>query len=221
MPALQPIFLKAYWTLAIAGILWATFILSLINPTIQRHALYAHKIWPPFGMGGNVTNPEEFGFASTSISFVFLGPSFAHPNQIISSLWYADEFSEGQVQPFWLNTTDNERLFCWHVLPLDVYLDNEAELVQKVTSGEVVDGLEGTVGKRLMKKEGERVVVNFHGVSRVAFSLFSSCILSFFSSPLSLKHVFYEIPSSAPYLPVYLSALPKPAFPFFSSSPTF
>jgi hypothetical protein len=36
MPALQPIFLKAYWTLAIIGILWAGFILSLINPTLQR-----------------------------------------------------------------------------------------------------------------------------------------------------------------------------------------
>jgi hypothetical protein len=70
MVALQPIFLKAYWTLAIAGILWAAFILSLIHPTIQRHALYAHKIWPPFGMGGNVTNPEEFGFASKFCSKV-------------------------------------------------------------------------------------------------------------------------------------------------------
>jgi hypothetical protein len=36
MPALQPIFIKAYWTLAAVGILWAVFILSLINPTLQR-----------------------------------------------------------------------------------------------------------------------------------------------------------------------------------------
>lgn len=80
MPALQPIFIKAYWTLAAVGILWAVFILSLINPTLQRQyvrnykkrtrrytdaddsALYAHKIHS--GFWHNVTNPEEFGFAS-------------------------------------------------------------------------------------------------------------------------------------------------------------
>lgn len=73
---------------------------------------------------------------------------------------------EGQVQPFWLDTTDGEKLFCWHVLPLDVYLANEVELAQAATSGEVVDGLEGTVGAKLLKRDVEsRVVVNFHGVS--------------------------------------------------------
>ena len=36
MPALQPIFIKAYWVLAGLGILWAAFIVSLMNPTLQR-----------------------------------------------------------------------------------------------------------------------------------------------------------------------------------------
>jgi hypothetical protein len=36
MPALQSIFTKAYWTLAGAGIIWAVFITSLLNPTLQR-----------------------------------------------------------------------------------------------------------------------------------------------------------------------------------------
>jgi hypothetical protein len=36
MPALQAIFIKAYWTLAIVGIVWAAFISSLVNPTLQR-----------------------------------------------------------------------------------------------------------------------------------------------------------------------------------------
>ncbi|KAF1913884.1 hypothetical protein BDU57DRAFT_520957 [Ampelomyces quisqualis] len=62
MPALQPIFLKAYWTLAIIGILWAGFLTSLINPTLQRHALYAHRISSAYWL--DVTNPEGFGFAS-------------------------------------------------------------------------------------------------------------------------------------------------------------
>jgi hypothetical protein len=92
---------------------------------------------------------------------------------------------EGQVQPFWLDSTDGERLFCWHVLPLDVYLANEVELAQAATSGEVVDGLEGTVGAKLLKRDAEsRVVVNFHGVS--LFLIFS-CFLfsaSSFCSPI-------------------------------------
>jgi hypothetical protein len=74
--------------------------------------------------------------------------------------------AEGQVQPFWLDTSDGEKLFCWHVLPLDVYLENESELIKAVTTGEVVDGLEGTVGAKLLKMDVEsRIVVNFHGVS--------------------------------------------------------
>jgi len=101
----------------------------------------------------------------------------------------ADEYLlEGQVQPFWLDTTDGERLFCWHVLPLDVYLANEVELAQAATSGEVVDGLEGTVGAKLLKRDVEsRVVVNFHGVS-----LFFVCLLCLLIFPcfvfLSSRH---------------------------------
>jgi hypothetical protein len=68
------------------------------------------------------------------------------------------------------------------VLPLDVYLENESELIKAVTTGEVVDGLEGTVGAKLLKRDVEsRVVVNFHGVSL----LFSwSTVLSFCQSSL-------------------------------------
>jgi hypothetical protein len=38
--------------------------------------------------------------------------------------------------------------------------------VQSESAGEAVDGLEGTVGAKLLRRDGEsRVVVNFHGVS--------------------------------------------------------
>jgi hypothetical protein len=47
------------------------------------------------------------------------------------------------VQPFYLETSDNERLFCWHVLPLDVYLQNEEQLAMGTTTGEIVDELKG------------------------------------------------------------------------------
>ncbi|ORY19857.1 Alpha/Beta hydrolase protein [Clohesyomyces aquaticus] len=84
------------------------------------------------GYWNNVSNPESFGFA------------------------------KGQVTPFNLSTSDGETLFCWHVLPLDVYLNHESEIVQKVTG--MVDDLTTTVGYKLMKKDHKsRVVVNFHG----------------------------------------------------------
>ncbi|KAB2107206.1 hypothetical protein AG0111_0g3992 [Alternaria gaisen] len=132
MPNYKAIFTKAYWTFAILGIIWAAFVGLLVNPTAQRHALYAHKFQTSFLH--NVSNPEEFGFA------------------------------KGQVQPFWLTTADQEKLFCWHVLPLDVYLENEHELCTKAVSGEIVDELKGTVGEKLLSNDPEsRVVVNFHG----------------------------------------------------------
>ncbi|KAI4652738.1 uncharacterized protein J4E78_007565 [Alternaria triticimaculans] len=132
MPNLKAIFTKAYWTFAILGIVWAAFVGLLVNPTVQRHALYAHKFHT--GFYHNVTNPEEFGFA------------------------------KGQVQPFWLTTADQEKLFCWHVLPLDVYLENEHELFTAAVSGEVAEELKGTIGEKLLSSDPEsRVVVNFHG----------------------------------------------------------
>lgn len=80
---------------------------------------------------------------------------------------------EGQVKPFWLDTADGEKLFCWHVLPLDVYLENEHELVMAARPGEVVDELKGTLGERLLRRDTEsRVVVNFHGVSSFLLCVF-------------------------------------------------
>ncbi|KAF1958908.1 alpha/beta-hydrolase [Byssothecium circinans] len=85
------------------------------------------------GFWHNVMNPEEFGFA------------------------------KGQVTPFWLDTSDGEKLFCWHVLPLDVYLENESELVNKAEGG-VAEDFKASLGARFLKKDAKsRVVVNFHG----------------------------------------------------------
>lgn len=92
-------------------------------------------------------------------------------------------FVEGQVQPFWLTTADQEKLFCWHVLPLDVYLENEHELFTAAVSGEVAEELKGTVGEKLLSSDPEsRVVVNFHGVG-YAFVRF----LTFYFGMLSLS----------------------------------
>ncbi|KAF2709709.1 hypothetical protein K504DRAFT_280846 [Pleomassaria siparia CBS 279.74] len=85
-----------------------------------------------YGFWHNVSNPESFGFA------------------------------KGQVTPFHLKTSDGETLYCWHVLPLDVYLENELEVVHK--SSGLVEDLTKTVGYKLLKSDPEsQVVVNFHG----------------------------------------------------------
>ncbi|KAK7180174.1 hypothetical protein DPSP01_012799 [Paraphaeosphaeria sporulosa] len=83
----------------------------------------------------NVKNPEEFGFA------------------------------KGQVTPFWLETSDHEQLFCWHVLPMDVYLEHERELVSRVQDDVVESGeFTKTLGARLLREDaGSKLVINFHG----------------------------------------------------------
>lgn len=49
------------------------------------------------------------------------------------------------------------------MLPLDVYLENELEIVQKASG--LVEDLTSTVGYKLLKNDPEsKVIVNFHGV---------------------------------------------------------
>jgi hypothetical protein len=56
------------------------------------------------------------------------------------------------------------------VLPLDVYLENELEIVQKATG--LVEDLTETVGYKLLRDDPEsKVVVNFHGVRIPLFLL--------------------------------------------------
>ncbi len=83
------------------------------------------------------------------------------------------------MQPFWLETADNEQLFCWHVLPLDVYLQNEDHLSSITTSGEIADDLKGTASEKLLRADpAARVVVNFHGVSSVTPYICSNAVFA-------------------------------------------
>ncbi|KAL1611857.1 hypothetical protein SLS60_000078 [Paraconiothyrium brasiliense] len=121
---------------------WALAVLGGIWATLLACAIHptaqSHLVYMHklhHGYFQNVKNPEEFGFA------------------------------KGQVTPFWLETIDGEKLFCWHVLPLDVYLEHERELVSSVQADVVESGeFKRTLGARLLREDGEgRVVVNFHG----------------------------------------------------------
>ncbi|KAF2814906.1 alpha/beta-hydrolase [Mytilinidion resinicola] len=66
MIALDPILKKAYWSLASLGGIYAVFIIALLNPWIQHHALYAHKIHS--GFWHDLNQPESFGFARNQIT---------------------------------------------------------------------------------------------------------------------------------------------------------
>ncbi|KAK2741212.1 hypothetical protein FQN57_005674 [Myotisia sp. PD_48] len=61
---LAPIFKKAYWSLAFAGLLYVLAIFSLTYPAIQRAALYAHKI-NPSKFYDNPNDVESYGFTKS------------------------------------------------------------------------------------------------------------------------------------------------------------
>lgn len=63
--ALAPIFKKAYWSLAAAGLAYFAFISLLLNGAIQRHAIYAHTLHTAYWQSPN--NPEQLGFLKNQV----------------------------------------------------------------------------------------------------------------------------------------------------------
>lgn len=69
-------------------------------------------------------------------------------------------FPDLQVQPFNLVTPDNETLYGWHVLPLDVVHEYENELLENVPSGPANDYTQTVAYKALFNNPNARVVVS-------------------------------------------------------------
>ncbi|KAJ5142896.1 uncharacterized protein N7515_001683, partial [Penicillium bovifimosum] len=65
MVELKPIFKKAYWSLAAAGLVYVLFVCSLTFPEVQRFVLYANKINPTLWQ--DVNQVEQFGFLRTQV----------------------------------------------------------------------------------------------------------------------------------------------------------
>lgn len=77
------------------------------------------------------------------------------------------------------------------MLPLDVYLENELEIVQKASG--LVEDLTQTVGYKLLKGDPDsRVVVNFHGVSDSLLSFLNRRI----STSVSLFYLLRQCPGT-------------------------
>ncbi|KAF2755494.1 alpha/beta-hydrolase [Pseudovirgaria hyperparasitica] len=62
---------KAYWTFAALGGIYAIILGLLTQPLLQRHALYAHKIHTGTWWN-NISEPETFGFAKNQVTPFYL-----------------------------------------------------------------------------------------------------------------------------------------------------
>jgi abhydrolase domain-containing protein 12 len=87
----------------------------------------------------------------------------------VHTLWWTDldtpehwGFASDQVTPFLLQTPDSETLYAWHILPLPLYLQNEAKLAVQDTSSK--KNFTTTESFRLLRDDPEaRLVLYFHG----------------------------------------------------------
>ena len=172
------IFNRAVWALAAGGLGYILTIIALTSASVQRNALYAHRVNPTLWQDLSVV--EQFGFLHR------------------------------QVQPFTLVTPNNATIFAWHILPLHLYLDYEAALLEQpefgVKSSEhVVD----SVAFRILANDpNAQVIVNFHGN---AAHLASSQRPSAYVQQLGV---------SVPERPVHVIAFDYRGFGLSSRSPT-
>ncbi|KAF2088794.1 alpha/beta-hydrolase [Saccharata proteae CBS 121410] len=90
-----------------------------------------------------------------------------YANKIVSAWWVDTNkpesfgFAKNQVTAFNVTTPDFECLSAWHVLPLDVYAENEEDLLSEPSSH---DDFSRSKAFRLLTEDPEaRVVINFHG----------------------------------------------------------
>lgn len=71
-------------------------------------------------------------------------------------------FLRNQVRPFNLRTVDGERLYAWHILPVELYRKHEVEL-RAEPSGSIVD-IASSLAFRLLRDDPEaRLVIHMHG----------------------------------------------------------
>lgn len=70
--------------------------------------------------------------------------------------------SENQVTPFYIKTPDDEALFCWHILPLELYAKHQDDL-SIAPEGTVENFVKSKAFSLLSGDSESRVVINFHG----------------------------------------------------------
>lgn len=68
-------------------------------------------------------------------------------------------FAKNQVTPFFLNTTDGESIFAWHVVPLGAYMEHRDDLVAQDT-GIVADPTTSKGLQLLMADPEARLIIH-------------------------------------------------------------
>lgn len=73
-------------------------------------------------------------------------------------------FLHNQVTPFSIKTPDDKTLYAWHILPLELYREHEADLLSEPTG--FVSDIQSRLAFRLLRDDPEsRLVIHFHGAA--------------------------------------------------------
>ncbi|KMU86732.1 Abhd12 protein [Coccidioides immitis H538.4] len=101
MVELAPILKKAYWVLALCGLIYVSLIFSLTYPTVQRGVLYSHGINP--SRFYDINDVENFGFLKSQVQpfnlLLRIMPPICMGYPAPSSLQeHEEEFSQPQLQ---------------------------------------------------------------------------------------------------------------------------
>ena len=71
-------------------------------------------------------------------------------------------FLKNQVTPFSINTSDNERLYAWHILPVELYRKHELPLITE-PAGFVSDITSRLAFQLLRDDPDARLILHMHG----------------------------------------------------------
>ena len=66
---------------------------------------------------------------------------------------------ENQVVPFSLKTCDGETLYAWHILPLSLYSQHEASLIESVEGGGFCSDITETENFRLLREDPDSKLI--------------------------------------------------------------
>jgi abhydrolase domain-containing protein 12 len=73
-------------------------------------------------------------------------------------------FLRNQVTPFSINTSDGERLYAWHILPVELYCKNELALIDEPIG--FVSDITSRLAFQLLRNNPEaRLVIHMHGAA--------------------------------------------------------
>ncbi|GAB0133232.1 hypothetical protein EsDP_00001644 [Epichloe bromicola] len=73
-------------------------------------------------------------------------------------------FEKHQVAPFYLHTPDDKHIYAWHVLPLPLYHEHEAQIIRGASSEAAPHDITATESFRLLKSDpNAKLILYFHG----------------------------------------------------------